>query len=86
VAADGPWMLSVLESVLPHDDFTRRLVEIYQARDFKLLLCVRIQGPTGPVLQTQRPIHAPCSVASREGTNRRSPRLTTLYNLSLIHI
>ena len=31
MASDGPWMLSALESVLEHDDFTRRLVEIYQA-------------------------------------------------------
>ena len=31
MASDGPWMLAALESVLEHDDFTRRLVEIYQA-------------------------------------------------------
>lgn len=28
-------MLEVLESVLPHDDFTRKLVEIYQMVDGK---------------------------------------------------
>jgi hypothetical protein len=30
VAADGPWLLQTLQSVLPHDDFTRQLVEIYK--------------------------------------------------------
>lgn len=33
VAYDREWLLRTLESVLPHDDFTRRLVEIYQAID-----------------------------------------------------
>jgi len=33
VAHDRTWLLRTLESVLPHDDFTRRLVEIYQAID-----------------------------------------------------
>ena len=33
VAHDRAWLLRTLESVLPHDDFTRRLVEIYQAID-----------------------------------------------------
>lgn len=33
VAHDGAWLLRTLESVLPQDDFTRRLVEIYQAID-----------------------------------------------------
>lgn len=33
VAHDRAWLLRTLESVLPHDDFTRRLVEIYEAID-----------------------------------------------------
>lgn len=31
IAHDGPWLLQTLASVLPHDEFTRRLVEIFQA-------------------------------------------------------
>ena len=30
MAADGEWMLKMLESVLPYDDFTAKLVEIYK--------------------------------------------------------
>lgn len=33
VAHDRQWLLRTLESVLPHDDFTRRLVEIFRAID-----------------------------------------------------
>jgi len=43
VAADGDWMLTMLESVLPYDDFTSKLVGIYKK--------IKSSG------QPQQPIH-----------------------------
>ena len=43
VAADGPWMLDVLKGVLPHDDFTKRLVDLYVAVNNKGSLLQKVQ-------------------------------------------